>query len=816
MRQKAAETFEEKLAQLTELREQAIHSSPEAEEKQHAKGKMTARERVEKLLDPGSFQELDTFVRHRTAEFDMQKNRPWGDAVVTGHGTIDGRPMCVFSQDFTVFGGSLGEVMAEKMVKIMDLAAKIGCPVIGINDSGGARIQEGVVSLGAYGDVFVRNVQCSGVIPQISLIMGPCAGGAVYSPAMTDFIFMVKETSHMFITGPDVIKTVTGEEVEFEELGGAMTHNTKSGVAHFAAEDEEHCLEDVRYFMSFLPAEQPRAAAADGLRRPARPDGPRARLDRPGQPQQALRHARRGLTHRRRRRLLRGAGALRARTSSSAFSRLGGRPIGIVGNQPAQLAGVLDIDASEKAARFVRFCDAFNIPLVTFTDVPGFLPGTSQEWGGIIRHGAKLLYAFTEATVPKLTVVTRKAYGGAYDVMNSKHMLADFNFAWPQAEVAVMGPEGAVNIIYRRDIQSSPTPDERREKLMADYKARFANPYSAAERGYIDDVIVPHETRPRLITRAGDAGDQARAGAEAQAREHPAVAHALPNLVLIGAPKCGTTSLHYYLSLHPEASMSSPKELNFFVDGLDPEGLSEDSVRLTELVPRNWHRGQDWYAGHFDARAKVRGESTPNYVAPWYPGVADRMADMIPDARLLMCIRDPIERAISHYVMTFGGVRDFRPIEEAFADRSSQYWQYGRYPSLLAPFLERFDRSQVMVIDHGALLHRRRETVRAVFRFAGIDESFWSPKFERELNPSTPGSSRKRLWFRLRHTRMMRVAARMPGDVKWLAERFVVARSSASRPVLDPVLRAELEGELMPGYEALRRESEEALAAGAV
>ena len=499
MRQKAAETYEEKLARLTELREQAIHSSPEAEEKQHAKGKLTARERVEKLLDPGSFQELDTFVRHRTTEFGMEKNKPWGDAVVTGHGTIDGRPVCVFSQDFTVFGGSLGEVMAEKMVKIMDLAAKIGCPVIGINDSGGARIQEGVVSLGAYGDVFVRNVQCSGVIPQISLIMGPCAGGAVYSPAMTDFIFMVKETSHMFITGPDVIKTVTGEEVEFEELGGAMTHNSKSGVAHFAAEDEEHCLEDVRYFMSFLPQ--------NNLEQPPKMDSgdPHDRMDPeldsivPDSPNKP--YDMRDVVSR----IVDDGDFFEvqehfAKNIIIGFSRLGGRPIGIVGNQPAQLAGVLDIDASEKAARFVRFCDAFNIPLVTFTDVPGFLPGTSQEWGGIIRHGAKLLYAFTEATVPKLTVVTRKAYGGAYDVMNSKHMLADFNFAWPQAEVAVMGPEGAVNIIYRRDIASSPTPDERRGKLMDDYKARFANPYSAAERGYIDDVIVPHETRPRLIT----------------------------------------------------------------------------------------------------------------------------------------------------------------------------------------------------------------------------------------------------------------------------------------------------------------------------
>jgi propionyl-CoA carboxylase beta chain len=499
MRQHTPETYEEKAARLNELRHEAVHAGSEAAiEKQHAKGKMTARERIEKLLDPGSFQELDAFVRHRTSDFDMLKNRPWGDAVVTGHGTIDGRPVCVFSQDFTVFGGSLGEVMAEKMVKVMDLAAKIGCPVIGINDSGGARIQEGVVSLGAYGDVFVRNVMCSGVIPQISLIMGPCAGGAVYSPAMTDFIFMVKETSHMFITGPDVIKTVTGEEPTFEELGGAMTHNTKSGVAHFAADDEEQCLEDARYLMSFLPQNNlemaPRLAPSDDPERMEMeldsivPDNPNKPYD--------MRNVVR---------LIVDDGEFFevhehfAPNIICGFSRLNGYSIGIVGNQPAQLAGVLDIDASEKAARFVRFCDAFNIPLITFTDVPGFLPGTTQEWGGIIRRGAKLLYAFTEATVPKITVITRKAYGGAYDVMNSKHMLADFNFAWPQAEIAVMGPEGAVNIIYRRDIAKSPTPDERRGKLIDDYKARFANPYAAAERGYIDDVILPHETRPTLI-----------------------------------------------------------------------------------------------------------------------------------------------------------------------------------------------------------------------------------------------------------------------------------------------------------------------------
>ncbi len=499
MRETHPETFEDKLNHLRELREAAIHSASEAAvEKQHEKGKFTARERIEKLLDPGTFEELDTFVRHRTSDFDMQKNRPWGDAVVTGYGQIDGRTVFVFSQDFTVFGGSLGEVMAEKMVKVMDMAAKVGAPVIGLNDSGGARIQEGVVSLGGYGDVFVRNVQCSGVIPQISVIMGPCAGGAVYSPAMTDFIFMVKETSHMFITGPDVIKTVTGEEVEMEELGGAMTHNTKSGVAHFAAEDEESCLEDVRYLMGFLPSNNlempPRVEPYDD------PDRADPELDGlvPADAQKP--YDMRSVIS-----LIVDDGEFFevhehfAKNIICGFSRLDGFPVGIVGNQPMHLAGVLDIESSEKAARFVRTCDAYNIPLVTFTDVPGFMPGTSQEWNGIIRHGAKLLYAFTEATVPKLTVVTRKAYGGAYDVMNSKHMLADFNFAWPTAEVAVMGPEGAVNIIYRRDLAQSPTPDERREKLMADYRARFANPYSAAERGYIDDVIEPSQTRPKLI-----------------------------------------------------------------------------------------------------------------------------------------------------------------------------------------------------------------------------------------------------------------------------------------------------------------------------
>jgi propionyl-CoA carboxylase beta chain len=499
MRETAPESYEERLEQLVELRQEAAHAQGPAVEKQHERGKLTARERVEKLLDPGSFQELDAFVRHRTTAFGMDRNRPLADAVITGHGTIEGRRVCVFSQDFTVFGGSLGEVMGEKMCKIMDLAAKIGCPVIGMNDSGGARIQEGVVSLGAYGDVFVRNVKCSGVIPQISLIMGPCAGGAVYSPAITDFIFMVKETSHMFITGPDVIKTVTGEEVGFEELGGAMSHNTKSGVAHFASDNEEACLEDCRYLLSFLPSNNlqsaPRVATDDDPERMDEgldhvvPDSPNKPYDMRDVVRMIVDDAEFFEVHEH-----------YAKNIICGFARLDGFAVGIVGNQPNQLAGVLDIDASAKAARFVRTCDAFNIPLVTFCDVPGFLPGTAQEWGGIIRHGAKLLYAFTEATVAKLTVITRKAYGGAYDVMASKHLLADFNFAWPTAEVAVMGPEGAVNIIYRRDIASSPTPDERRQKLIADYKAHFANPYSAAERGYIDDVIVPHETRPKLIT----------------------------------------------------------------------------------------------------------------------------------------------------------------------------------------------------------------------------------------------------------------------------------------------------------------------------
>ena len=524
MREKNPITLEEKLAYLRELREQAVHSaSEEAVEKQHAKGKLTARERVEKLLDPGSFEELDTFVRHRTHEFEMDKKRPWGDAVVTGYGTIDGRPMFVFSQDFTVFGGSLGEVMAEKMCKVMDLAAKVGAPVIGLNDSGGARIQEGVVSLGAYGDVFVRNVQCSGVIPQISAIMGPCAGGAVYSPAMTDFIFMVKETSHMFITGPEVIKTVTGEEVEFEELGGAMTHNSKSGVAHFAAEDEEQCLEDIRYLIGFLPLNNLETAAAGrALRRP-RARGPRARLDRPGRSAEALRHARRG-----RAASSTTASSSRCRSTSRSniivgFSRLDGIRSGSSATSPRTSPGC----STSRPPRRRRGSCASATPSTSRSSpsptCPGFLPGTSQEWNGIIRHGAKLLYAFTEATVPKLTVVTRKAYGGAYDVMNSKHMLADFNFAWPQAEVAVMGPEGAVNIIYRKDISQSPTPDERRAEADRRLQGALREPL-LGRRARL------HRRRDRAARdaaeadpRAAHAADQAGRAAEAQARQHPAL-----------------------------------------------------------------------------------------------------------------------------------------------------------------------------------------------------------------------------------------------------------------------------------------------------
>ena len=429
----------------------------------------------------------------------MAENRPWGDAVVTGYGLVLGRKVFVFSQDFTVFGGSLSEVFAEKVCKVMDMAVRYGCPIIGINDSGGARIQEGVVSLAGYAEIFWRNVQASGVIPQISLVLGPCAGGAVYSPAITDFTLMAEGSSYMFITGPDVVKTVTGEDVSFEDLGGATAHSTKSGVAHFTAPDEASCIEDARYLLSFLPQNNlespPYAAPSDPVDREDAsldtliPDSP----NKPYDMKQVIG------------RVVDDGDFLEvqprlAENIVCGFARLGGHAIGVVGNQPAALAGVLDIDASVKAARFVRTCDAFNIPLVTFVDVPGFLPGTAQEWGGIIRHGAKLLYAFAEATVPKLTVITRKAYGGAYDVMSSKHIRADLNLAWPTAEVAVMGPEGAVNIVFRRELDAAADADARRAELIADYKERFANPYTAAERGYVDEVIEPRRTRPVLIS----------------------------------------------------------------------------------------------------------------------------------------------------------------------------------------------------------------------------------------------------------------------------------------------------------------------------
>jgi propionyl-CoA carboxylase beta chain len=493
------ESTSDKLDLLHRLREEALNPATEqAVERQRSQGKLLAHERIEKLLDPGSFVELDRFVRHRNPYFGMMERRPYGDAVVTGYGTIFGRKVFVFSQDFTIFGGSLSESFAEKICKVMDLALKFGCPLIGINDSGGARIQEGVVSLAGYAEIFWRNVQASGVIPQISLVMGPTAGGAVYSPAMTDFIFMVEDSSYMFITGPDVVKTVTGEEVTFEELGGAATHASKSGVAHFTAADEESCLEDVRYLLSFLPQNNldatPHFPPADA---PDREDPELDTLipDEPTKPYDMKDVIRRVVDE----------GEFLevhehyAENIVCGFARLGGHSVGVVGNQPQSLAGVLDIESSSKAARFVRTCDAFNIPLVTFVDVPGFLPGTDQEWHGIIRHGAKLLYAYCEATVPKLTVITRKAYGGAYDVMSSKHIRADFNFAWPTAEVAVMGPEGAVNIVFRKELEEADDPEGRRQALIADYREQFANPYVAAERGYVDDVIEPRRTRPVLV-----------------------------------------------------------------------------------------------------------------------------------------------------------------------------------------------------------------------------------------------------------------------------------------------------------------------------
>ncbi|MFI0940648.1 acyl-CoA carboxylase subunit beta [Streptomyces sp. NPDC021020] len=493
-----------KLADLRHRIEAAAHAgSQRAVEKQHAKGKLTARERIELLLDDDSFTELDELARHRSTNFGLEANRPYGDGVVAGYGTVEGRPVAVFSQDFTVFGGALGEVFGEKILKVMDFALKTGCPVIGINDSGGARIQEGVVSLGLYGEIFRRNTLASGVIPQISLITGPCAGGAVYSPAITDFVVMVDQTSHMFITGPDVIKTVTGEDVGMEELGGARTHNSTSGNAHHLAADEKDAFEYVKALLSYLPGnnlEEPPAFATQAELAVTDEDLELDTLipDSANQPydmHKVIEH-------------IVDDGefletqALYAQNVVTGFGRVEGRPVGVVANQPLHFAGCLDIKASEKAARFVRTCDAFNIPVLTFVDVPGFLPGTSQEWDGIIRRGAKLIYAYAEATVPLITIVTRKAYGGAYDVMGSKHLGADLNLAWPTAQIAVMGAQGAVNILHRRTLAEAETPeeaDELRARLIADYEDTLLNPYIAAERGYLDAVIAPSQTRVQLV-----------------------------------------------------------------------------------------------------------------------------------------------------------------------------------------------------------------------------------------------------------------------------------------------------------------------------
>jgi acetyl-CoA carboxylase carboxyltransferase component len=492
-------SIDPKILELRQRREEArLGGGQKRIEQQHAKGKLTARERIDLLLDEGSFQEMGMFVTQRNHAFGNDKQTYYGDGVITGYGTVNGRLVYVFSQDFTVFGGSLGEAHAEKIVRLLDHAMKNGAPVIGLNDSGGARIQEGVVSLGGYADIFLRNTLASGVIPQISAIMGPCAGGAVYSPALTDFIFMVKDTSYMFVTGPDVVKTVTHEDVTFEQLGGAMVHNEKSGVAHFAAENEEHCISLVRKLLGYLPQnnmeEPPLVRPTDD---PLRADEALDSIvpDQPAKPYdmkeiivkivddneffEVHEHY--------------------AQNIIVGFARLNGRVVGIVAQQPMVLAGVLDINSSTKGARFVRFCDCFNIPIITFEDVPGFLPGVGQEHGGIIRHGAKLLYAYCEATVPKITVITRKAYGGAYDVMSSKHIRGDLNYAWPTAEIAVMGPDGAVNIIYREEIASAADPEAMRQKLTQEYRDHFANPYVAAARGYIDDVIEPHQTRAKLI-----------------------------------------------------------------------------------------------------------------------------------------------------------------------------------------------------------------------------------------------------------------------------------------------------------------------------
>ncbi|MFD7102993.1 acyl-CoA carboxylase subunit beta [Streptomyces celluloflavus] len=497
-------TTADKLADLRRRTDEATHAgSARAVEKQHAKGKLTARERIGLLLDEGSFVELDEFARHRSTSFGIERNRPYGDGVVTGYGTVDGRTVCVYSQDFTVFGGSLGEVYGEKIVKVMDFALKNGCPVVGINDGGGARIQEGVAALGLFAEIFRRNVHASGVVPQISLIVGPCAGGAVYSPAITDFTVMVDQTSHMFITGPDVIKTVTGEDVGFEELGGARTHNTTSGVAHHMAGDEKDAIEYVKALLSYLPSnnlseppafpEEADLAVSDTDREldTLIPDSANQPYDMHSVVEHVLDDNEFLETQ-----------ALFAPNILTGFGRVEGHPVGIVANQPMQCAGCLDIDASEKAARFVRTCDAFNIPVLTFVDVPGFLPGTDQEWDGIIRRGAKLIYAYAEATVPLITVITRKAFGGAYDVMGSKHLGADLNLAWPTAQIAVMGAQGAVNILHRRALAAIEDPaaqDRRRQELIQEYEDALLNPYVAAERGYVDAVIMPSETRRHIV-----------------------------------------------------------------------------------------------------------------------------------------------------------------------------------------------------------------------------------------------------------------------------------------------------------------------------
>src|SRR5271168_4625189 len=489
----------DRLEELRKLNAEAeTGGGAERREREHKQGKLSARERVNLLLDEGSFEELDKFVRHQSHDFGMESQRPPGDGFITGYGRIAGRLVYVFAQDFTVFGGSLSEANASKIIKIMDMAMKVGAPVIGLNDSGGARIQEGVMSLAGYADIFLRNTLASGVVPQISAIMGPCAGGAVYSPAMTDFILMVENTSYMFITGPEVIKSVTHEEVTKDELGGAMTHNAKSGVAHFLAHDDAECLSMVRELLSFMPSnnleDPPRKACTDPI------DRLDEKLDSLIPDQSNIPYDMKDVIH-----TVVDDGYFfeihehYAKNIVVGFARLNGKPVGIVANQPAMLAGTLDINASVKGARFVRFCDCFNIPLVTFEDVPGFLPGTQQEYGGIIRHGAKLLYAFAEATVPKLTVITRKAYGGAYCVMASKHIRTDVNYAWPTAEIAVMGPEGAVDVVYKRELDRAENRAEARQKKIEEFRDRFANPYVAAERGYVDAVIQPRDTRKKLI-----------------------------------------------------------------------------------------------------------------------------------------------------------------------------------------------------------------------------------------------------------------------------------------------------------------------------